>query len=848
MEIIKTQNLTFTYPDCSSPALESISLSVNKGEFITVCGASGCGKSTLLRHLKPTLAPHGELDGDIFFNGTQLNELDNRTIASAIGFVGQNPELQIVTDKVYHELAFGLESLGYDNNTIRFRVAEVSSFFGIGDWFHKNTSELSGGQKQILNLASVMAMRPDVLLLDEPTSQLDPIAAQKFVDMLSRINRELGVTVILTEHRLEETFAVSDKVAAMDNGKIIVIGTPEQVGRKLSELSHPMFSAMPTPLRVHFSVPNDELCPITVGEGKLWLENMDKKISIDKSEKILPERNDKETVIELSDVWFRYEKNTSDVLRGLNLNVSKGEFYAILGGNGAGKTTALSVIGSYLKPYRGKVKVSGKVSALPQDPRTLFTRKTVSEELYEVNENVSDIIDLCDIGNILDKHPFDISGGEQQRVALAKVLLTNPDILLLDEPTKGFDARFKERFGSIIKSLTSNGVTVVAVSHDMEFCARWADRCAMFFDGRVVSEDVPYKFFSDNSFYTTSASRMANGIIPDAVTAEDIITACGGKISPREDVNIKKHNEPQRKTKPSQKRKIHLIPGLIFFALFCVAQIMFGDRYSGWKDVTAKIFTMVLLGLSLVNLIPQKPIAVTFHEKRQKFSIGSILSLVMILIVAPVTVLVGVYSFGDRKYLFISLLIILETIIPFMLMFEKRHPKAREIIIISVLCAIGVIGRQAFFMLPQFKPVLAIVIISGICFGCETGFLVGSVTAFASNFITAQGPWTPWQMFAMGLIGFLAGIVFRKGILPNTRISVCVFGAFSALLIYGGIMDFGSVVMWNPNPTKELILASYVAGSYFNVIHAVSTMFFLWFLAPAMVEKLHRVKQKYGLI
>jgi len=221
---------------------------------------------------------------------------------------------------------------------------------------------------------------------------------------------------------------------------------------------------------------------------------------------------------------------------------------------------------------------------------------------------------------------------------------------------------------------------------------------------------------------------------------------------------------------------------------------------------------------------------------------------VMILLLIPLTIFFGVFYLGDRKYYFISLLVLLECMTPFFLVFEGRRPQPRELVLISVLCALGVAGRAAFFMLPQFKPVMAIVIISGVAFGGETGFLVGSVTMLVSNILFGQGPWTPWQMFAMGLIGFLAGVLFRRGLLRRTRLSLAVFGAIAAVLIYGGIMNPASALMWSGELNRAVLLTYYATGFPFDLVQAAATALFLWFLSRPMLEKLDRVKVKYGLV
>ena len=541
METFNIKDLTFTYPGRETPALQEISFSLEYGEMAALCGKSGCGKSTLLRNLKSVLAPHGEKKGEILFYGTELDEVTEREQAERIGYVLQDPDNQIVTDKVWHELAFGLENLGYDSNIIRIRVAEMASYFGIQTWFNKDISQLSGGQKQILNLAAVMAMQPDVLILDEPTSQLDPIAAADFLDTVKKLNREIGTTVLITEHRLEDVLPAADRVLVMDEGKLIIDDTPANAGAILAQEKHDMFFSMPTPLQTYSLLYDDGIgseypCPTDVGEGRRWLTEIfrDHTVTEDK----LPEEKHgnaaDRAVIKIKDIWFRYLKDGDDVIKGLSLKVLPGEIFAIVGGNGTGKSTALSIMAGIRKPYRGRTEINEEhVVMLPQNPQTLFVEESIRKDLLEMLESshedeeakkkkILEVAELVEITELLDSHPYDVSGGEQQRAALAKVLLAEPQVLLLDEPTKGMDNHFKNKLAGILRKLADRGVSVVMVSHDIEFCGRYADRCAMFFDGSITTVDTPRKFFSGNSFYTTAANRMSRHLFRNAVTSEDI--------------------------------------------------------------------------------------------------------------------------------------------------------------------------------------------------------------------------------------------------------------------------------------------------------------------------------------
>lgn len=544
MAHFQIKDLNFAYPAAKSKkSLDGVNLSIEKGEYIVLCGKSGSGKTTLLRQLKTVLAPHGRRSGEILFNGTPIEKVSQRDQSAKIGYVMQNPDDQIVTDKVWHELAFGLESLGCDQKTMRARVAEMACYFGIQDWFHRDVANLSGGQKQLLNLASIMAMQPEVLILDEPTSQLDPIAASDFLNTVRKINIELGTTVIITEHRLEDIFPYADRAIVMDGGKVIADDTPRNIGKLLYEQKNDMFAAMPTPVRVFYGAEGSGDCPLTVREGRTWLS---KTYSEPKVNTLPVDALDEEIehpALSLKELWFRYEKDSPDVLRGVSAEVPTGTLYAIVGGNGAGKSTTLKAVCGICKPYRGKVKVFGKpvekykaaelfggcLAMLPQDPKSLFVKKTVREDLCEMTKDekkIAEVAAVCEIEGLLDSHPYDLSGGEQQRSALAKVLLAGPRLLLLDEPTKGIDSFFKEKLADILCKLKDQGITILMVSHDVEFCAKYADMVSMFFDGQMLTTDTPRRFFGNNSFYTTAANRMSRHVFSMAVTAEDVVQLC----------------------------------------------------------------------------------------------------------------------------------------------------------------------------------------------------------------------------------------------------------------------------------------------------------------------------------
>lgn len=585
METIRFNHITFSYPLAEKNALEDVSFTIEEGEFIVLCGKSGCGKSSLLRQMKKNLIPYGNIEGEVLYRGKPVAELDDRYSVTEIGFVQQNPDHQIVTDKVWHELAFGLESLGMNNNAIKRRVAEMASYFDIQGWFRKSVSELSGGQKQLLNLASVMAMQPRLLILDEPTSQLDPIAASEFLSTVYKINRDLGTTVIISEHRLEELFPMADKVMVMDAGRMIAFDEPFRIGNFLSGISesagcvkesvgagiareskeiepiqpekHPMFYGLPSVMRIFADVHFGGKSPLTVREGRqavsqILADSRFEKIGCTDAISAGSDRRDyaadgafgnsttgrdeksEELAVVLKDVWFRYSKESGDVLRGLNLKVAKNRWYCLLGGNGSGKSTTLKIIAGILKAQRGSVKTDRSVlSMLPQNPQALFTEITAEDELLEALHfsgikteeqirRVNDMLALMEIQHLRKSNPYDLSGGEQQRLALGKILLLKPEILLLDEPTKGLDPFFKRTLAGILRKLTVSGVTIFMVSHDIEFCAEYADRCAMFFDGDIVSVGSPKEFFAGNSFYTTTANKIVRDWNPGCITCEEV--------------------------------------------------------------------------------------------------------------------------------------------------------------------------------------------------------------------------------------------------------------------------------------------------------------------------------------
>lgn len=897
-DAVYIRNLEFTYANMEVSSIRGINLALKKGSFTCICGPSGCGKTTLLRNLKPSITPHGLRSGTIEIMGKSVERFEGNPgeEAQTIGYVLQNPENQIVTDKVWHELAFGLENLGLPTETIRLRIAEIASFFGIQSWFDKDVSELSGGQKQLLNLAAVMVMQPEILILDEPTSQLDPIAAVDFLDAVKKINNDIGTTVIITEHRLDNVVSISDRLVVIDNGEIVVNSEPYSAVSRLAEVSHPMFLAMPNPAQVYESAMSrlnecETECfddrtkypniPLNVREGRQWLDHIMAGVPI-KFDRVQRKEtiNSSEIKLHIKDLWFRYERDSKDIIKGLDFEAYKGEILAIIGGNGTGKTTLLSILAGMRKPYRGRCNINGDTTALlPQNPQTLFVRDTVREELLEALEDldlkatdsnlkIAEISELLEIADIMDKHPYDISGGEQQRVALGKVLLLNPDLLLMDEPTKGIDNLLKNKLGELLRKLSAEGKTIIFVSHDIEFCSRFASRCMMFFDGGISGEGTPANLFAGNNFYTTAANRMARNYFVDAILPEEVGLLLAqniqgaGRISDAEVNDASKAGDPDG----DADRKSNGVPN----------DVSKDDEYNGKpndehegengskRDEKSKDNEddneddengVDEKFENLENDVSERSREVGAPKGGDLKDIKQSRNFWLTLVTAAVmgvTIFAGSVLGGDRVYYVISALVAIYSLVPFFVGFERSKPQIRELVVISVLIAIGVIGRQAFFMLPQMKPVIAISVIAGASLGPGAGFLVGAMIAFVSNFFFGQGPWTPWQMMALGLAGMFAGLIFqkwnRRGPKPSKvhKIAVCVFGLVSGYF-YGLIVDLWTLFGYTEKPSLNAYLVVKSTAIWFDTLLAISTFMFLWVLYAPMIKKLNRIKLKYGM-
>ena len=977
MKIIELKKLSFRYSGEDKEVLSDIDLAIEEGGFYVICGASGSGKSTLLRQLKTSLQPVGQRSGRILYYGRDLEEVSQYTQSAKIGFVFQNPDTQIVTDRVWHELAFGLESIGMPQDMIRVRVAEMASYFGIQNWFYQSTDTLSGGQKQLLNLASVMVMHPKVLLLDEPVSQLDPIAAADFMATVHKLHAEFGITVIMAEHSLEEVAAYVDEVIFMKEGRLIAKGKMEELGNILETHDPSMEEILTVPMQIargyeklqkkkeDTAFTTNDRIPYTVALGQKWMaqrfplakqeeikgfpftkQEETEKFAFAKQEeaqrflgakqeeagrftsvkqkekKFLPAKDPKKQnrgkrsfdgkkipfAIQCTELCYHYPQADVDVVDHLSLFVEEGAIFALMGGNGSGKTTTLHLLGGLLKPQKGTIEFFGRsltkykekelrngiLGVLPQDPTTLFVRKTVEEDLYEVLEDQKEqnqiktffgetkqeiwqnVIALLGIEDLLKKHPYDLSGGEQQKAALAKVLLRQPAILLLDEPTKGLDAGSKKRLGELLVGLSQKKVTILMVSHDIEFCAKYATKTGLFFDGNIASMQDTKEFFVENHFYTTAANRMCRNYFPDVVTVQDAIRVCTDtdiedcnefvlKAVEQEKAVQEKNNqnkaeqdkieqekvqqnkmqqdkEEQKKDEQSkneqEKAKQDRAEGLSA-----------GNINGNKNEISGKASVQNSDSDAVTERTTKERIATERENSKHSVDTKQILSVVLTeLIGIPLCIAIGFFFFGDRKYLFISMMTAVLSCIPFWTSLSRGKYSAKKIVLIAVLVAIATAGRSVFFMFPGIKPMAAVVIVTGISLGAEAGFLTGSLTMLLSNMLFGQGPWTPWQMFSMGLIGLLAGLLAAAGKeRMEKRSSLCLLGLISPLVIYGGIMNFASLLMMSYTINKESIIAIYLSGIPMDLLHAVSTVVFLAVGGKPMLEKIERVKKKHGI-
>ena len=605
MALIEFNNFSFAYMNSDGTesevkSLDNINLEIDYGDFVLLCGPSGCGKTTLLTNLKKELMPAGRRSGEIKFNGKRIIDMDEISSACDIGYLFQNPDSQIVTDTVIQEIAFPLENIGLPTEEIRNRISEIVAFFGINDILHKNVNELSGGQKQLVNLCSLLVLRPQVLLLDEPMSQLDPIASYEFLSIVRRLNEEFSITVIMSEHKADSIFPFIDKAVFLKEGKIEFVDNAHNICSEVIDdeifenylpavtkiynslsVKYPSLIKLNTPLSIRegrrclntihddlIKISNDDVDSINLNHDNLHITN--KKYHSQEKSGILDKISlggNKNALINMNGIYFAYEKGNL-ILKNVDFELEKGDFVSLIGGNGVGKSTFLQLLVGILKPIKGKVKYKKgiKRAYVHQNPMIHFSKDNVKEEFLEsileskllqnnsvgfnketyddllkmsneefiesdvlnglefdsIEFKFKELIEFFDICDLIDKHPYDCSGGEQQKIVIVKALLQNADVLVLDEPTKGLDPISSKNLANILNSLRDNGITILMTSHDLDFVANNCKRCLMLFDKDIQIDDDPKVIFAENNFYTTFVNRMVKDYVPEIVTLDDL--------------------------------------------------------------------------------------------------------------------------------------------------------------------------------------------------------------------------------------------------------------------------------------------------------------------------------------
>lgn len=518
MEKISVSNLSYWYPECEKPALDNINLNIKEGELVLLVGPSGSGKSTLLRCFNRIIPDFygGKIKGKVNIDGMDLKLWDKRDIIRHMGMVYQHPEKQIVLQDVEREIAFGLENLNMELNSMKRNVSEAISLLNLTAIKDKSTSEISGGEKQRIAIASVIAMNPEIIIFDEPISQLDPIGAEEVMNFIKKLNRDMGKTIILVEHRLDRCFDMADKIIFIEEGRIVGEGKKNEIPQNINKKYF-----LPN-LAYVFKAAGYKAVPTNVKEAREVISKMEFEQKTYGAEKY------GEKVLSIDKLEFGYKRGER-TLKGINLEISKGEIITVMGENGAGKSTLFKLAAGVLEDYKGRIKVNDKdiknlknkeriktIGYLSQNPNDYLGRDTVFEEVAYTLKNIDEydakrviaMLDKIKIENLKDKNPRDLSGGEKQRVAIACTMITNPNILILDEPTRGMDAEAKDILGSIIKELSEQGKSIVIITHDTDFAADYSTSVALMFDGEIVARGSVEDILYDSIYYSSQIARV----------------------------------------------------------------------------------------------------------------------------------------------------------------------------------------------------------------------------------------------------------------------------------------------------------------------------------------------------
>lgn len=547
--MIKLHDFTFTYNGTAQPALQNVALTIEDGEFILITGASGGGKSTLCRCFNG-LVPHfygGTISGRAEVQGMDILTTPPKELATKVGMVFQDPENQLVTTDVEREIAFGLENLGFPVNLIARRIEEALDTAGIANLRTRKHHELSGGEKQKVVIASVLALHPEVLVLDEPTSELDPQSAEEVLRLLERLNDELGITVILIEHRLDRVVHLVDRVLVMNEGSIQTNGRPREV-MNIGDLG----SGIPPVIRLMQRLRAKGLklskLPLTVKEARLELQKVLRNIN--RSE-LSDDRLDIKPILKVDKLWFSYGDRAA--LRDIKMTINKGELTAIMGRNASGKTTLVKHLNGLLKPSKGRVIIDGidtrqcsvaelsrQVGYVFQNPNDHLFADTVEEEVafslrnqgleeVQINKPVEQILNQFRLARYRQSYPRNLSGGEKQRLALASVLVTRPKIIILDEPTRGMDYALKLELIGFLTDYCKRGNSVIMVTHDVEIVAERADRVILLSEGRVVVDGSKREVLSKALLFSPQINRLAQalssfGVSDTTLTVDEMIS------------------------------------------------------------------------------------------------------------------------------------------------------------------------------------------------------------------------------------------------------------------------------------------------------------------------------------
>ncbi len=552
MAFIKIKDLSYYYPETKTPALDKINLEIFEGQFVLVVGGSGSGKSSLVRVLSGLIPEFygGTYKGKVYIDDREIKNMNWFEIVQKVGMVGQHPESQLVMNDVEQEVAFGMENIGLSNSLMKRRVMEIARGLGISNLLHSYIPELSSGQKQKVALASVLAMQPEILLLDEPTSQLDPVASEEILSIVKHLNEENGITIIMVEQRLERCFHLADRVIVMDKGKIVYDhDDPAEIARWGVKNNFPFIPPLP---KLFAGVGYPEV-PLTVKQGRQLLKSISssgfysdtRALSLQRQRAYKKEHNaliyGDENLVDIENLWFVYD-NGNEALKNINIKVKSGDFAVILGENAAGKTTLLKIIAGLLKPGRGKVKVfnkdirntsveelAGSVGYLSQNPNDYLSLPSVRKELsftlknlgLSDNGRVEETLKKLQLTRYADVDPRDLSTGERQRVALASVLVAKPKLLLLDEPTRGLDYHLKRELGNILLQLQAEGTAVLLVTHDVEFAAEFARDVILMAEGTIIDTGSKYDVLTRSTFYSPQVNKLFYNIKDDVVILDE---------------------------------------------------------------------------------------------------------------------------------------------------------------------------------------------------------------------------------------------------------------------------------------------------------------------------------------